>query len=208
MKKTLFNKRGISVRILLFTILLSGNIMAQEKQSADSVESPGFYEIAWDIYNSYETFKEQTLTNRRFKHSDIVPLIEQLKNKKNFKVDKVGKSVEGRDIYLISLGSGKTKVLTHRIAHLLEIKACNYENILAVTFTNKAANEMKKRVSVLLGNKRFTTYTSPLFWLGTFHAICLKLLKAKKSSPTCETSRTAKVYRISRDFLDIVIINH
>ena len=72
--------------------------MAQEKQ------------IAWDLYHSYENFKEKSLTNRRFKHSDIVPLIEQLKNKKNFKVDKVGKSVEGRDIYLISMGSGKTKV--------------------------------------------------------------------------------------------------
>jgi len=72
--------------------------MAQEKQ------------IAWDLYHSYENFKEKSLTNRRFKHSDIVPLIEQLQNKKNFKVDKVGKSVEGRDIYLISMGSGKTKV--------------------------------------------------------------------------------------------------
>jgi hypothetical protein len=72
--------------------------MAQEKQ------------IAWDLYHSYETFKEKSLTNRRFKHSDIVPLIEQLKNNKIFKVDKVGKSVEGRDIYLISIGSGKTKV--------------------------------------------------------------------------------------------------
>jgi hypothetical protein len=73
--------------------------MAQEKQ------------IAWDLYHSYESFKEKSLTNRRFKHSDIVPLIEQLKNNKIFKVDKVGKSVEGRDIYLISLGSGRTKVI-------------------------------------------------------------------------------------------------
>lgn len=72
--------------------------MAQEKQ------------IAWDLYHSYENYKEKSLTNRRFKHSDIVPLIEQLKNKNIFKVDKVGKSVEGRDIYLISMGSGKTKV--------------------------------------------------------------------------------------------------
>jgi hypothetical protein len=72
--------------------------MAQEKQ------------IAWDLYYSYENFKEKSLTNRRFNHSDIVPLIERLKNNKIFKVDKVGKSVEGRDIYLISMGSGKTKV--------------------------------------------------------------------------------------------------
>ncbi|HSW54951.1 MAG TPA: M14 family zinc carboxypeptidase, partial [Ignavibacteriaceae bacterium] len=98
MKKSLFNYSWNSFRILLFTILLSGNIMAQEKQ------------IAWDLYHSYENFKEKSLTNRRFKHSDIVPLIERLKNNKIFKVDKVGKSVEDRDIYLISLGSGKTKV--------------------------------------------------------------------------------------------------
>lgn len=98
MKKSLFNNSWKSLRILLFTILLSGNIMAQEKQ------------IAWDLYHSYENFKEKSLTNRRFKHSDIVPLIEQLKNKKIFKVDKVGKSVEGRDIYLISMGTGKIKV--------------------------------------------------------------------------------------------------
>ena len=84
--------------------------MAQEKQSVDSTESTRFYELAWDLYHSYENFKEKSLTNRRFKHSDIVPLMEQLKNKNNFKLNKVGKSIEGRDIYLISLGTGKTKV--------------------------------------------------------------------------------------------------
>lgn len=83
---------------LILAILLTGIIMAQEKQ------------LAWNLYYSYENFKEKTLTNRRFKHSDIVLLIEQLKNNKIFKVDKVGKSVEGRDIYLISLGNGKKKV--------------------------------------------------------------------------------------------------
>ncbi|MBK9098131.1 MAG: peptidase M14 [bacterium] len=72
--------------------------MAQEKQ------------IAWDLYHSYESFNEKSLINRRFKHSDIVPLIEQLKNKNIFKVDKAGKSIEGRDIYVVSLGTGKTKV--------------------------------------------------------------------------------------------------
>ncbi|MBT8390690.1 MAG: peptidase M14 [Ignavibacteria bacterium] len=88
MKKSLF----------LFTIILSGFIMAQEKQ------------LAWDLYYSYENFKEKTLTNRRFKHSDIIPLIEQAKNNKNFKVDKVGTSAEERDIHLISVGNGNKKV--------------------------------------------------------------------------------------------------
>ncbi len=98
MKKSTFPQSGIPLFGILFTIILSGIIMAQEKQ------------LAWDLYNSYESFKEKSLENRRFKHSDIVPLIEQLQNKNIFKVDKVGKSIEGRDIYLISLGTGKTKV--------------------------------------------------------------------------------------------------
>ena len=98
MKKSTFPKTGIPLLGILFTILLSGIIMAQEKQ------------LAWDLYHSYESFKEKSLKNRRFKHSDIVPLIEQLKNKNIFKLDKVGKSIEGRDIYLISRGTGKTKV--------------------------------------------------------------------------------------------------
>jgi hypothetical protein len=98
MKKSIFPQSGIPLLGILFTILISGIIMSQEKQ------------LAWDLYNSYETFREQSLENRRFKYSDIVPLIEQLKNKNNFKVDKVGNSIEGRDIYLISLGTGKTKV--------------------------------------------------------------------------------------------------
>lgn len=72
--------------------------MAQEKQ------------LAWDLYYSYENFKEKSLVNQRFKHSDIIPLIEQVKNNKIFKVDKVGTSAEGRDIHLISVGNGNKKV--------------------------------------------------------------------------------------------------
>ncbi len=67
-------------------------------------------QLAWNLYNSYENFKEKTLTDRRFKHTDIVPLIERLKNKKIFGVNKVGKSAEGRDIFLVSIGTGKKKV--------------------------------------------------------------------------------------------------
>ncbi|MCK7520638.1 MAG: hypothetical protein MZV64_24555 [Ignavibacteriales bacterium] len=59
-----------------------------------------------------KTLKKKFNQPTILKHSDIVPLIEQLQNNKIFKVDKVGKSVEGRDIYLISVGSGKTKVFS------------------------------------------------------------------------------------------------
>jgi hypothetical protein len=100
MKKSTFPRNGIPLCGIFFILLYTGIIMAQEKQ----------FELAWNLYHSYESFKEKSLSNRRFKHSDIVPLIEQLKNKKIFAVNKVGKSVEGRDIYLISMGSGKKKI--------------------------------------------------------------------------------------------------
>jgi DNA helicase-2/ATP-dependent DNA helicase PcrA len=68
-------------------------------------------------------------------------------------------------------GSGKTKVLTHRIAHLLDNKEAWPSQILAITFTNKAANEMKERVHALLGN------VADGMWIKTFHSACLQILR-------------------------------
>jgi hypothetical protein len=68
------------------------------------------FELANYLYNKYEDYRESTLTHRRFKHSDIVPLIERLKNSNIYTVNKAGKSAQGRDIYLISLGTGPVKV--------------------------------------------------------------------------------------------------
>jgi len=82
----------------LLTIFLAEFAMAQNIQ------------FAQDLYNSYENYKERTLTNRRFKHSDILPLIEQLKDKDIFGVNKVGESADGRDINVVSVGSGGTKI--------------------------------------------------------------------------------------------------
>ena len=69
-------------------------------------------------------------------------------------------------------GSGKTKVLTSRIAHIIKEKKAYPNQILAVTFTNKAAKEMQSRVSKILGAS-----ATGLSWLGTFHSICAKLLR-------------------------------
>ena len=79
---------------------------------------------------------------------------------------------EGPLLIVAGAGSGKTKVLTSRIANLIKQKKAFPSQILAVTFTNKAAKEMHDRVSKLLGSSAVG-----LSWLGTFHSICAKLLR-------------------------------
>lgn len=74
-------------------------------------------------------------------------------------------------LVLAGAGSGKTKVLTSRIVWLLSTKQCFPQNILAVTFTNKAANEMRKRI------EHHLPYSINDLWLGTFHSICHRLLR-------------------------------
>jgi len=66
---------------------------------------------------------------------------------------------------------GKTKVLTHKIAYLIGEKKIAPWNILAITFTNKAANEMKQRIETLVGD------VSKDIWMGTFHSICVRILR-------------------------------
>ena len=78
---------------------------------------------------------------------------------------------EGPCLVIAGAGSGKTKVLTHKIAYLIQEKNIKPWNILAITFTNKAANEMKQRVETLIGE------IANDMWIGTFHAICVRILR-------------------------------
>lgn len=82
---------------------------------------------------------------------------------------------DGPLLILAGAGSGKTKTLTHRIAYLISVKHVNPSTILAVTFTNKAAKEMRKRLANLLGSNSEDRFFMP--WMGTFHGICVKLLR-------------------------------
>ncbi len=72
---------------------------------------------------------------------------------------------------MLGAGSGKTKVLTHKIAYLIGEKGAKPWDILAITFTNKAANEMKERIVNLVGD------LAKDIWMGTFHSICVRILR-------------------------------
>ena len=80
--------------------------------------------------------------------------------------------VDGPVLIVAGAGSGKTRVLTSRIAYILAEKECDPARILALTFTKKAASEMKERIAVMVGEKR-----ARRLYMGTFHSVFIRFLR-------------------------------
>ncbi|MBA2666288.1 MAG: UvrD-helicase domain-containing protein, partial [Trueperaceae bacterium] len=93
---------------------------------------------------------------------------------------------DGPLLILAGAGSGKTRVLTHRVAHLIHTRRARAGEILAITFTNKAAQEMRERVEALMGRR------TRAMWLMTFHAACTRMLRAE--APRLGYTRQFTIY--------------
>ncbi len=122
-------------------------------------------------------------------------LLENLNNEQARAVE----ATEGPVLVLAGAGSGKTKALTHRIAYLIKEKHISPYNLLAVTFTNKAAAEITSRIAKLLGFTEDQAYKLP--WAGTFHSICAKILR--READFVGYTRSFTIYD-SQDSLSVI----
>ncbi len=118
-------------------------------------------------YDESDAFEGASLAARAMAARPM-PYLDGLNPEQRAAVEKL----EGPVLMLAGAGTGKTKALTTRIVHLLNTGTARPNEILAVTFTNKAAREMKERVGRMLGEA-----VEGMPWLGTFHSICVKLLR-------------------------------
>jgi DNA helicase-2/ATP-dependent DNA helicase PcrA len=97
-------------------------------------------------------------------------------------------------LVLAGAGSGKTRVITYRIARLIAEEGIYPDNILAVTFTNKASQEMKARISAMLGERASRVN------MGTFHSVCAKMLRRHAKPPVTGRTLTYSIPTTKRSY--------
>lgn len=112
-----------------------------------------------------------SLTVKLYGEGGLMMALNQFTKGLNDRQKEAVEHTEGPLLIMAGAGSGKTRVLTHRMAYILSEKDVNPWNILAITFTNKAAKEMKERVSALVGPDAND------MWVSTFHAMCVRILR-------------------------------
>ncbi|MEC9105105.1 MAG: UvrD-helicase domain-containing protein, partial [Pseudomonadota bacterium] len=122
---------------------------------------------SFDDHDAFEGASQASLSSRAMAARPM-PYLDELNPAQREAVE----ALDGPVLMLAGAGTGKTKALTARIVHLLNTGRARPNEILSVTFTNKAAKEMKIRVGKMLGEA-----VEGMPWLGTFHAICVKLLR-------------------------------
>ncbi|MGR3578127.1 MAG: UvrD-helicase domain-containing protein, partial [Sagittula sp.] len=118
-------------------------------------------------YDEFDAFEASSLSARAMAARPH-PYLDELNPAQREAVE----HLDGPVLMLAGAGTGKTKALTARVVHLLNTGRARPNEILSVTFTNKAAREMKTRVSNMLGQ-----VVEGMPWMGTFHSICVKLLR-------------------------------
>ena len=144
--------------------------MAQSrKHTANAVPHPPEDDIPFDIPQAPVPLPAKlSISQRALGQTKAPPYLEGLNPEQRAAVE----ALDGPVLVLAGAGTGKTRVLTTRIAHILNLQRASGHQILAVTFTNKAAREMKVRIGTLVGGA-----VEGMGWLGTFHAIGVKILR-------------------------------
>ena len=134
--------------------------MVLKNDSTDKIQSPNSYEP--ERASASTGLAEQALAGLNPKY------LEGLNDRQREGVT----TIDGPVLMLAGAGTGKTRALTARIAHIIHSRKAHPNQILAVTFTNKAAKEMKTRIRLFIGNA-----VEGMPWLGTFHSICVKIVR-------------------------------
>lgn len=155
------------------------NAFLEPKQETSYIQEWALSHEFFFVFGRYKLATEPKIV-ANFDETPYIPQVENLTNPiyKNLNPAQLQavETLQGPLLILAGAGSGKTRVLTHRIANIISQGLAEPENILAVTFTNKAAKEMRERAFHLLHQLNLRTFSQPL--IATFHSFCVQVLRS------------------------------